>query len=330
MYLIDGGVTMRIDASKTFLETMPKDEAVRQTAINSKGETVYYAGRSVLNNSLIDDRREFGRNQAMQVLKGVFETDKKVDQQLRAFRENIKQSSDQIASLNKEIDEVDLRQKELMEMFDVKPGDQEFEDLMLLNKERIYKKYGYNDEEMQEFFSEDEIERLKQLNEKGLSEFQKAAIDNQEARELYKKQKMEHQEIIKTSTHAIDSILRQKLKSHPMVDAQEAAEDIVELTDKSIMSMLINEGVEKIEKEAKENQEKVEKAQEEKQEEEEKEETDLEIINDNSKTKIRNNKNEVVNNMLDVTQAQIEISKIIDDMQLMKEDLKGLVLDKTL
>lgn len=141
---------------------------------------------------------------------------------------------------------------------------------------------------------------------------------------------MEHQEIIKTSTHAIDSILRQKLKSHPMVDAQEAAEDIVELTDKSIMSMLINEGVEKIEKEAKENQEKVEKAQEEKQEEEEKEETDLEIINDNSKTKIRNNKNEVVNNMLDVTQAQIEISKIIDDMQLMKEDLKGLVLDKTL
>ncbi len=34
--------------------------------------------------------------------------------------------------------------------------------------------------------------------------------------------------------------------------------------------------------------------------------------------------------MLDVTQAQIEISKIIDDMQLMKEDLKGLVLDKTL
>jgi len=112
-----------------------------------------------------------------------------------------------------------------------------------------------------------------------------------------------------------------------MVDAKEAADKIIALTEKNIKGMLINDGIEKIEEEKKENQEKIEKAREAKEEDEE---IELEDLGESASVKRKNIQGNIQDAVLDVDQVQVSIGKIIDDMQLMTEDLKGLVVDKNL
>ncbi len=314
---------MRIDASGHSNEGLFN----RVDKKTEQEHSVFYAGNTTMKNGLIDERREFGRNQALQVIKDIFAADRKIDEHILSHKDKIEKLKAETSELTANIKDVDARQVKLLEESGIRPGDKEYEDLMLLNKQRIYKKYGFDEEDMKPFFSEDELKQLETLNMEGLTDFQKASMENQEAREFYSKQLNETQRAIENSYRTVDSIKQQRLKTHPMVDAKEAADKIIALTEKNIKGMLINEGIEKIEEEKKENQEKIEQAREAKEEDEE---IELEDLGGSASVKRKNIQGNIQDAVLDVDQVQVSIGKIIDDMQLMTEDLKGLVVDKNL
>ncbi len=312
-----------VDRQQTGRQEREKDK--KQSMV--KDSTVF-AGNTMINSRLIDERREFGRKRAIQVLKDTFKADKKIDDHIASMRDQITELRGQTEELTQNIKEVDAKQAKLKEKFDVEPGSQEYEDLLLMNKKRIYEKYGFKDEKLQELFSEDEWSRLQFLEERGPSEYQKQSMENQEAREHYSKQLIEIRQTIENNYKSVTAIKLARVKTHPMVDAQEAADKIIELSEKSIKGMLINEGIKAADEEKEANQEQVEEAQ--KKKEEEKEGTDLEVLNDTDKVKKKAIPSDAQDAVMDADQVQQSINKIVDDMQLMTEDLKGLIVDKNM
>lgn len=290
-------------------------------------DSTVFIGDTVIRSSIIDQRRQFGRESAIQVLRDTFKADKVIDDRVVSMREKIKDLESQTTKLTQNIKEVDAKQKEITEKFDVKPGSQEYEDLLLMNRQRIYKKYGFEDDRMKKWFTDDEWSRLQVLNERGPTEYQSQSMQNQEAREHYSNQLLEIRQAVENNRKGITSIQLVRLKTHPMADAKEAADKIIELSEKSIKGMLINEGIQQADEEKKENQEQVEEAQKKKEEEEG---TNLEVLNKTDEAKKKQIPNDAQDAALDVDQVQQSIGKIVDKMQLMAEDLKGLIVDKNM
>lgn len=322
---------MKIDVSEqiqgSFGRTYVNNHNEEKGQQQKSKDSVVFAGDTVMSSRLIDERRQFGRDRALQVVKDTFKADKKIDDRIDSLRNQITDLRSQTKELTQNLKEVDAKQKQLLETYDVQPGSQEYEDLLLMNKERIYEKYGFKEEEYQDFFTEDEWNRLQVLKERGPSEYQRQSMENQEAREHYSKQLTEIRETIETNYRSVTAIKQARVKTHPMVDAKEAADEIIALSEQSIKGMLINEGLETIEAEKEANQEQIEEAQKKKEEEEG---TNLEVINNTTEVKNQGLKSGLQEATLDVDQVQLSIGKIVDDMQLMMEDLKGLIVDKNL
>ena len=324
-----GGRLMKVNWTHN-INTNQIDQVKAEAKTTKSTNSVLYAGNTIMNNGLIEGRREFGRNKAMQIIKDTFKEDKKIDGHIRGHWEKINALKDEAVKLSTNIKEIDRQQKKLMKENNIKPESQEYENLMLLNKERIYKKYGFKDEEIQSFFSEEEWNTLNAIKKEGISDFQKEAMFNQEAREEFNQRLNEIRQGIDSSYKSVDAIQQQRLKTHPMVDAKEAADKIIDITEKSIKNMLINEGLDKIEKDKKENKEKVKEAKESKESKEEKEKVDLEDLTEVGAKKNKLNQNSVQDMVLDIDEVQVAFEKIMDDLQLMEEDLKGLLVDNNL
>lgn len=283
--------------------------------VNKGNNTTVFAGNSNLIQNQIDDRRKNGRNQASRIIKDVFKHDLKTDDQIKAMREEIKTLEKRAVELAGKIKKVDKFQNDLKEIYGVKESDQEFQDLLLLNKDRISSKYDFN------MMSDEEKAKVAQLKNQGLTDFQKDSLINQEAREVYLTEYVEAIEGAETNRKQITGIKLGKLKSAPMVDAKRMAETILDMSEKSIKGLLINDAVEGLKEEAKEREEKVEKAKEAKNE---KEAQQQKIINDNGELV------EMKNEAFLVDEIQSPIKKMAKELNISLEDLKGLIVDHEL
>lgn len=129
-------------------------------------------------------------------------------------------------------------------------------------------------------------------------------------------------ELIKSNL-TIEAMKVEKLKSAPMIDAQETAKDIMEEAGNEIVGMLLDDAKEHVEaeqekeweeakKKAEEEQKKQEKS-EEKKEEQRMTEEQLDMIKDNN----------------DITEVQKKIKSIMSEMHVSIEDIKGAIVDKS-
>lgn len=122
---------------------------------------------------------------------------------------------------------------------------------------------------------------------------------------------------------------QERLKKAPMVNAQKEAEEIMDEARKDIIGMIQDEAKKHIDEENAEREEKAEEIKEEKEEQEEliekrkerKEELE-EIIEDLPVTEMLT---------LEKLQSDVEqeVQKILNDMKLVAEDIKGAAVDKS-
>lgn len=121
----------------------------------------------------------------------------------------------------------------------------------------------------------------------------------------------------------------ERLKKDPMVNAQKEAEEIMDEARKDIIGMIQDEGKKHIDEE---NAERVEKAEEIKEEKEEQEE-----LIEKRKEK-REELEDLIEDLpvtemltLDKLQSDVEqeVQKILDNMKLVAEDIKGAAVDKS-
>lgn len=127
---------------------------------------------------------------------------------------------------------------------------------------------------------------------------------------------------------AMESIKLSRLKSHPMVDAQEQEEDILEASAKEIMGILLSEAKDHIDEEQEQNKKEAEAAKE--QAEEAKARNTEKTGNPESASVQQTARVAEKLNEADSEQDKLmtELKKVIEKNKLPEEDSKGILLDE--
>lgn len=176
----------------------------------------------------------------------------------------------------------------------------EEENLKLLEKEMDAKKPGFG-----VHLTDEEREQLAEIKKAGLTEYQKRSLELKENGSMYEQEIDEAKEQIQTENAVIRGTRLERLKSQAMIKAQKSAGDVLEAASEQIVGMLIDEARDHMDEEVAEEK----KAAEEKAEKEEAEEERIEKQKEKKKEK--------------------EIKKIMDEMKLLEEDIKGAAVDTT-
>ena len=180
--------------------------------------------------------------------------------------------------------------------------------------------------------TDEERERLEQSHQEGLTEYQQRSMELYEGEDYYKKQANEAKAQMKAAGGAASAIKSAMAKSQTMIKAQNTAEDIMDAAGREIMGMLVDEAKDHIDEEMEEKKEQaLEKAEKEKEEEER-----LEKIRED-----KDEKEEFAEQVSDSTQLMTEadsamedvhreLKKVMDEMKLLGEDIKGAAVDASL
>lgn len=266
-------------------------------------------------NSMMTDRTESkmiqARKQATKIVMDQFSDDNKMADSIKELRGKIAELQEERAALNDYRSEAVRKQDGLKEIFGIEKGGQEQQDLELIRKAKKAEAFGrLND------LSTEELERLANMGE--LTEYQKESLALDKVISGFDEMIEGKDGIIRAYAGALSSAKTDMLKLHGMVDAGNAADNILSAASGTVMAMLLEEAKEYIDEEMKELVEAAKKAEEkeeqlEKIKEEKKEQEKLvEKISDSASNQ---------------EELQQKIDKILKDAELLQEDLKGLVVD---
>lgn len=236
----------------------------------------------------IQQRKEDARQQALKVVRDAWAGDQAIDQSLDESRQRVRDLNAENRQIRDDLNEVERKRQELMETYGVT------EDTPLEKQPQEYR------------------DRMKELDD--------YASYN---RKLLAKNVGE----IIGENAAIRGTKLERLKKHPMVDAQEDADEILEAAGDEIIGMAVKAAKEHQDEKQAEREEQAEKIEEKKEEMEELQEKreerrgELEELIENIPVK------EVLDLDQEKENIQEEVQSIIDKMKLMAEDIKGALID---
>ena len=184
-------------------------------------------------------------------------------------------------------------------------------------------------------FSQDELDRLKELQDQPLTEYQKKALMANAGKDSIYTEIDRNQTKAMCLTMSINDAKTEQLKSQDMIKASEAADSIIEAAEKDIYGSLINEGKNNIDDKMEENKEKAdeaEKKQEERQEQideakqKRKEEQDI-IEGDIEAKKLEQSVTVTDEKTGHMEEAQSQVNQIMKKNNMINEDIKGIEID---
>ncbi len=342
-------VTIYAGNAENDLFVTNKNAAARREAEKERSgnKSTIYAGNLGVREDSISIKKKQAQKQAMKVLGDVFDSEKKIDQSMNDMEAKVQELRDENMGYYKELSQVDSMREQRMEDYGVTPDSREQMDLELLRKERDMGKPGKDIT-----LTEEEWQRLSEIHETGISDYQKDMLELDEREQIYLKNITKNESMIKGIRSSLMDTKIERLKTHPMVDAEKDAEAIMEAANKDILGDLINEGKKHIEEKMEEEKKKAEERAEKKEEEEEKEakkeerealqEQVIENAKEHSEIKIEVTKPEKpkdpdaldIEMMTSYNSAKPEIDKemeeILDELMLIEEDLKGAAVDENI
>ncbi|MDD3367326.1 MAG: hypothetical protein PHP50_00360 [Lachnospiraceae bacterium] len=275
----------------------------------------------------------------MKVVTDTFASEKKIDDDLQNRRNYINELNDTIDKAMEGLAVIDQKKAELQETYGVAPDSQEQKDLELLEKRKESVRPNSN-----VTLTEEEKSRLEELDATERTEYQKRALEQDSYGGVYRKEIDAAKQTILEENAVIRGVKLERLKSSPMVDAIQESEDILEAAGKEILGMLVDEGKKHQDELQEKAEEKTDKLQEEKAEKEEQQEKLQEHLDEmdklSGKDENQDNADTAVSAelptenllQLDALQQDVkaEVEKIVDNMKLVIEDIKGSVVDEKL
>ena len=317
---VDG--TMRVHNNTIFMGDSTLSDRHSGAAEEKKERNSIFAGDFHKQFDPITAKKEEARKQAMKIVGEAWAGDQKIDEGIEESRAKIREYQRQISEAEGKIREIDDERAALKDTYGITDDSREEQDLRLLEK----KQDGQP-------LTEEEAERLSQIEAEGITEYQQRSLDLREDRGRYEADLAKAKNGAYAENASIASTKIDRLKHHAMVDAQENAEDIMEAASKEIVGMLLDEAKDHIDEEMEEKkeaaeekaekeeeeEEKIEKAKEAKEEKEEFSEEISEQIGDMSRVLTE------ADDIMD--DVQREIKKLMDEMKLLDEDLKGAAVD---
>ena len=243
------------------------------------------------------------------------------------------------------IDETNRQKEALREQCDVDADSQEQQDLLLLEKEQDYKN-GVLDEGL----TDEEYDRLAEIHKKPLTEYQKQALELNNYAADHKREIRRADYGMTAEKQNVSRIKLERLKTHAMVDAQGAADDIMDAANDEIIGMLVQEAKDQQDEKMDEAKEKADEAMKEKEKREEKldemkleraieramiEGTD-EAVEEAERIKRQNDSPDIqMTDMVDLADGA-DLKKSVDQnlgdikssMKVLEADLKGIKVDE--
>lgn len=223
-----------------------------------------FGGNLNLANDPIAKRREEAQKQAWKVVKDAWDNDNSVDESMQVRRDHYAEMEALQRESTAELADVNDDKEVLRELYDVAEDSKEQQDLELLEKEQDYKN-GVS----LESFSKEELDRLGELHQQPLTEYQERALELNDRAGNLKNQIQDATRQMQDDTADLRSIKQERLKSNPMLEAQQTKDAIMEAANDEIIGMLVQEAQEHIDEKMEEAKEKAEKSMEEKEEREE-------------------------------------------------------------
>lgn len=241
-----------------------------------------------------------------------------------SINEHIKKAEELTEEANMNLSEakrLEGLKSNLKKTYDIADDSMEQKDLELLEKqERIERR------ETKEVLS---VEEKKRLSEMGpLTEYQAAALEYEKAIFEFNTRATDAIDNAFYKNRVAEALKIEQGKLHVQVDAQKAADDIMEQASKEIVGMLLNEGKELVDDKIKENKEEAEKRAEKEAEKEK-----LKDKNESAEKKVVIGQTTTqLGNIAEADSAknkfQAEIRVMIAKQKMLEEDVKGLEVDQ--
>ena len=310
------------------------DQAVAQKAAEKKGhqdvvKSVNAGGFLRKNNtqSQIEARRNDAKKQALKVVGDAWKSDNKSADSI-ADMEGLKQSKvSEMNEMRAKMKDIRNTKKSLQEEYGVADGSQEQKDLELLEKYQNNMNGSSYDQ-----FSDEELSRLKELQNAPLTEYQKRVLNLNSMKGQVSVEADRKQFAL---TASISDATLEQLKSRDMEKASDAADEIMDSANKEILGMLIEEGKNNADEKVEEEKEKAEEAADKKEEQDkqieeakEKRKNQEEIIEGQQNAdQLEQDVSMQKQNTSKIDEAQKNIQKILKEKNLVNEDLKGIEID---
>lgn len=274
----------------------------------------FFAGNLGLNGQdHIEAKKTQAQKQAMKLKLDQLKKDNKVDDTIGNVKENKEKYSMEAAEAQKEIKNIRAMRDELKETYEIDDQSNEQSDLKLLEKSM----------DPEQSLTKEELEKLKNMGP--LTDYQKETLRYDTMEEVFKQRLDNAINGIENADGTIISIKLELLKTHPMVDAQNEAAEIMENASREAIGMLMDDAVKHVDEEQKKTKEEAEKAAEKKEEEKKTEDVS------------QNGQEPLQDDLKDITEADAENDKIVTELKkfieknnILEDDAKGIVLDELL
>ena len=278
----------------------------------------------------ISQKRKVARKQAMKLISDAWDKDNKAAQGIKDMESEKADIANINADLKSKLKDIDKSQKDLQELYGVHSESLEQKDLELLKKYQDNRNGVSNDK-----FSKEEIDRLKELQNEPLTEYQKKALMINSSKDAIRSQIDQNDLKAMNKTMSINNAKLEQLKSQDMLKAGDAADSIIEAADKDIFGMLVNEGKQNIDDNMKEQQEEAKKAEEEKEKKQEqideakkKRQEEKELLENEQQADKLELDNSINSQAVDhLSEAQQQVEQLMKNNNMVNEDIKGIEID---
>ena len=303
-------------------------EKVLKTQVNPRTEK--QVNLKPYKDNQIDAKRLRARKQAMKLISDAWKSADKTDKNIDDMKLDKLNKLDEITELKNKVSNLENEKEAYRADYGVDMDSQEQKDLELLEK---YQNNRYGSAE--DTFSKEELERLKELQNTPLTEYQEKVLKLNSSQIHFKDEIGQKELKIACTTASIALAEIDRDKSQEMLKAQDSADQIIGAVEGEVKNLLVNEGKDNIDDKVEENKEKADEAEKKQEEQQEKidekrkeRKEQEEIIEGQAEAdKLEMNASVKGNDIDHVTEAQKQIVRIMKDNKLLNEDIKGIDID---
>lgn len=353
--------TMGIGGAAKAQETAQAGQKTRsdeQTQKKGDVKTIFAGDLGLgMQSDLITQKKQRAQKQALKMISDAWDIDRKFDRNIQDYNDRLAQLREEQEENLRQIDNCDARKENLRQTYGVAEDSQEQQDLELLEKEAAsHTNYRREIGDWVEL-TEEEKERLAEIKENGLTEYQQRCMEIDGQKEHFESENDRILEESKAYYAAIRSTKQARLKNNEMVKAQKKADIVMEAAGEEVVGMLTDEATKHVDEKLEEQVEDAKKKAEEKAEQEKKADRlqeraeELEKRIDETRTKRREQEEsrkeaeerskleeELLSGMMEAgmggvgstAEAQSDIKNMLHKMNLLEEDLKGSIVEAKL
>lgn len=294
------------------------------------GKAVWFGGMNQ-SQSPIWQKKEQAMKQARKMVADAFETDSKVSEGISESRDKIKALKAASKEAEDELRKIEAQKAAWKEEYQVKDDSEEQQDLLLLGKRQASQRKGSG-----VILTPEEQERLSQIDQKGLTEYQQRCLEVNQDAETHRETLQNSLPQIQWLNQSISQTKIDMVKYLQMGKAQDAADAIMDAASKEVIAGLLAEARQHVDEQLEETKEKAEERKEKEEEEEEKIESRREE-SENRREQIeermeqnRERNDQLVELSEEKNTLQDDVKLMLKEMGLLDEDIKGVSVDQLL